>query len=226
MAVAADRDGRDHEACTSWPRRRAGRGHLPPAVPRRCGAAGPDGGRAASCVAAGWPARSWTKPTAWRSTPRRRPDRAARADPRASLYDRGLRRARRMFIEEGIEHVAMEKRACLSCASTRCPGLRVIVAGERGRGPGAGSTSRRGRRSTPSATRSSRATRTGRRPRSMRCAPTAARPTAPGWRVRVVPNLYPALAPGEPDAEDGPAGAAAAASRTCSPPGPPPAPTR
>ena len=24
-------------------------------------------------------------------------------------------------------------------------------------------------------------------------------PDSPGWRVRVVPNLYPALAPGEPD---------------------------
>ena len=33
-----------------------------------------------------------------------------------------LRGARRAFVEEGIEHVAMEKRACLSCASTRSPG--------------------------------------------------------------------------------------------------------
>ena len=51
--------------------------------------------------------------------------------------------------------------------------------------------SRRGRRAAPSA----RATRTAPRPRSTRCARAAARPTRPGWQTRVVPNLYPALAP-------------------------------
>ena len=31
--------------------------------------------------------------------------------------------------------------------------------------------------------------------------PTAARPTRPGWTVRVVPNLYPALTPDAPEPE-------------------------
>ena len=38
--------------------------------------------------------------------------RALRARPGTSAYGP-------TFVEEGIEHVAMEKRACLSCASTR-----------------------------------------------------------------------------------------------------------
>ena len=45
------------------------------------------------------------------------------------------------------------------------------------------------------ATRSRRATRTGRRRSSTRCAPAAGRRDSPGWTVRVVPNLYPALDP-------------------------------
>ena len=75
-------------------------------------------------------------------------------------------------------------------------GLRTIVASDRAARPGGGlSRHRRPIRSTPRRTRSSRATRTRRRRRPTRCAPTAPRRTRPGWRVRVVPNLYPALDP-------------------------------
>ena len=54
-----------------------------------------------------------------------------------------------------------------------------------------------------SATRSPRATRTARRPSCMRCAPNGGPENSPGWTVRVVPNLYPALAPdaAEPEGE-------------------------
>ena len=66
----------------------------------------------------------------------------------------------------------------------------------RGAGPAATSTAApAGAGRPPAATRSWRATRTGRRRRCTRCAPAAARPTRPAGRVRVVPNLYPALGP-------------------------------
>ena len=107
----------------------------------------------------------------------------------------GYESAGDVFVEEGIEHVTMEKTPCLSCASTRSSGLRVIVAGERGERPGALA---RGRAAAADRSRDgpvpSRATRTAPRRRSTRCGRTAAR-RRPGWRVRVVPNLYPALAP-------------------------------
>ena len=80
-------------------------------------------------------------------------------------------------------------------------GHRTIVAGERSRRPG-GEPALRSRpsRSIPSATRSPRATRTARRRSSTRCAPAAGRADSPGWTVRVVPNLYPALEPRAPGA--------------------------
>ena len=43
------------------------------------------------------------------------------------------------------------------------------------------------------------ATRTARRRRSTRAGPDGGAPDTPGWTVRVVPNLYPALGPGDPD---------------------------
>ena len=46
------------------------------------------------------------------------------------------------------------------------------------------------------------------------------------WRVRVVPNLYPALSAGRAGAGRRTRSPAAAASPTCSPPGPPSARTR
>ena len=64
-----------------------------------------------------------------------------------------------------------------------------------------------------------RATRTRRRPSSTRCA-RRRRPDTPGWSVRVVPNLYPALDPGGADAR------APTPTPTCSPPSPRPARTR
>ena len=52
------------------------------------------------------------------------------------------------------------------------------------------------RRASSTRARSARAARTARRRRCSRC-PRDARPDTPGWQVRVVPNLYPALrAPG------------------------------
>ena len=72
----------------------------------------------------------------------------------------------------------MEKRACLSCASIpsrACTRSSPPTARTRP-GAGPGRHARRAR-STPSRTRSPRATRTARRPRSTRCGPTAARRT-------------------------------------------------
>ena len=77
-------------------------------------------------------------------------------------------------------------------------GLRTIVAGERAARPGRRVHGRAAAsRSTPKATRSSRATRTARRLSSTRCAPAAARPTRRAGSSRVVPNLYPALGDGD-----------------------------
>ena len=93
-----------------------------------------------------------------------------------SLYDRdGYIERGPVFEEEGIDHVSMEKRPELRVDPLS--GLRVIVAGERGDRPGAFLAKEEPPPSTPTATRSSRATRTGRRPRSTRCGRTAGPPT-------------------------------------------------
>ena len=78
-------------------------------------------------------------------------------------------------------------------------GHRTIVAGERSRAARAARPrcAPAPSRSTSSAIRSPRATRTGRRPSSYALRPGGGRPDSPGWTVRVVPNLYPALAPAE-----------------------------
>ena len=82
--------------------------------------------------------------------------------------------------------------ACLSCGSTRCPGLKVIVAGERGSRPGAfldvNSRAKIDPETDPFA-----AGHEDRTPPEV----YALRENG-SWRVRVVPNLYPALSPGEP----------------------------
>ena len=57
--------------------------------------------------------------------------------------------------------------------------------------------------------------------RGLRACGRRRRPDAPGWTVRVVPNMYPALAAGRRRAAR-----ARRATRTCSPPSPPPARTR
>ena len=82
-------------------------------------------------------------------------------------------------------------------------GLRVIVAGERGERPGAwlvGGAS--GPPSTPRATRSPRATRTETPPEVYALRDDGGAPDGPGWRVRVVPNLYPALSGNDEQAPD------------------------
>ena len=78
-------------------------------------------------------------------------------------------------------------------------GHRTIIAGERSKRPGGARPARRQSRSTPSATRSPRATRTAPRRSCTRCVPAVGRRTRPGWTVRVVPNLYPALTAADPD---------------------------
>ena len=72
-------------------------------------------------------------------------------------------------------------------------GLKTIVAADRASRPGGGLL--RGRPPIdPERDPFLEATRTRRRPRSTRCAPTG-RPRHAGLAVRVVPNLYPALTP-------------------------------
>ena len=137
------------------------------------------------------------------------------------LYTReGYRERGAEFVEEGIEHVAMEKRL-LSPELRIDPlsGLKVIVAGERGSRPGAFLDSRRVRRST--ARRPVRG-----RPRGPHAARglRAARATA-RLAGAVVPNLYPALSAGE-RAAGGIRSPPGAASPTCSARGPRSARTR
>ena len=136
-----------------------------------------------------------------------------------------LRAARRALPRGG--HRAREDGEVPELRIDPLSGLRVIVAGERGERPGRLAAGRgAARRSTPSATRSPRGTRTETPPEVYAAARrTAAPPDGPGWRVRVVPNLYPALSGAdEPGAR--PARGRAAARWTCSRSGRRRAPTR
>ena len=137
---------------------------------------------------------------------------ALAALPRAGYEERGP-----TFVEEGIEHVAMEKRAL-------SPELRIDPltgpAGDRRRrarlaARARSSTCRRARRSTPRATRSPPATRTARRPRSTRCA------TNGDWRCGWCRTSIPRCRRARRDAGRRTRSPAGAASPTCSPAGPP-----
>ena len=81
-------------------------------------------------------------------------------------------------------------------------GLRVIVAAERGERPGAWATPDPpppiGPETDPFREGNERMTP----PELYALRPDGGDPDGPGWRVRVVPNLYPALAAGEPDMKD------------------------
>ena len=81
-------------------------------------------------------------------------------------------------------------------------GLRVIVAAERGERPGAWV----GLEPPPPVNPETDPFREGHEsqtpPELYALRPDGGQPDGPGWRVRVVPNLYPALAAGEPDTTD------------------------
>ena len=133
-----------------------------------------------------------------------------------ALYVRaGLRGARPDLRRGGHRARGHGEAACLSCASTRSPGLRVIVAGERGSRPGAFLDV---------------APREPIDPESDPFAAGHEDRTPPevyalrddgGWRVRVVPNLYPALSATRRRRPAATRSRAAAASPTCSRAGPP-----
>ena len=90
---------------------------------------------------------------------------------------------------------------CPRCASTRSAGTGRSSPASARAGPGGEPRCDAGRADRPRrATRSPRATRTARRRSSTRCARRAAAPNSPGWTVRVVPNLYPALEPAPSEA--------------------------
>ena len=109
--------------CTSWRSRTAGDRHLPAAVPRRPGgAARPAGGgaRAPRRRRGGRDPRA--RPTRSPATPEPRRSRCTpRPTPQLYLRD-GYAERGATFVEEGIEHVSMEKRLALSCGSTRSRG--------------------------------------------------------------------------------------------------------
>jgi UDPglucose--hexose-1-phosphate uridylyltransferase len=72
-------------------------------------------------------------------------------------------------------------------------GHKSIIAAGRATRPGGGLECQPAAPVDPEKDPFSTATRIRRRPRSTRCAATAGSPDTPGWSVRVVPNLYPAL---------------------------------
>ena len=207
VATEADRDGLDDEAAPRGgaSRRSAWSGTCRRARRRPRARLGPDGGRAGGARAG----RRSGDPGRGRPRSARDAGATSHAATRATYVEDlymapATRPSGEPFVEEGIPHVSMEKRACLSSGSTRCPGCaRSWPASAAGR-PGAWLASRRGRRSTPSAIRSSRATRTARRPRCTRCAdggaPTARLARAGGARTSIRPS-----SPGDPDAVRGPA---------------------
>ena len=84
-------------------------------------------------------------------------------------------------------------------------GLRAIIAGERAARPGAFSSKIEPRppidpQNDPFAEGNEDRTP----PEVWALRPGGGAPNTPGWKVRVVPNLYPALGPGDPDAVDDP----------------------
>ena len=107
-------------------------------------------------------------------------------------------------------------------------GLRTIVAGERATRPGGGMRADPRPPVDPDADpfREGHEDRTP--PELFALRPNGGAPDSPGWLVRVVPNLYPALS--LPDEEARPAAPIrsppVAASPTCSPPVPPTGGTR
>jgi UDPglucose--hexose-1-phosphate uridylyltransferase len=79
-------------------------------------------------------------------------------------------------------------------------GLRVIVAGERGGRPGAWLDVEPRAPVDPERDPFSAGHEHQTPPEVYALREDGGAPDSPGWRVRVVPNLYPALSPGEPDA--------------------------
>ena len=81
-------------------------------------------------------------------------------------------------------------------------GLRVIVAGARGERPGAWANLDPPPPIDPEADPFREGHEHQTPPELYALRPEGGDPDGPGWRVRVVPNLYPALAPGETDTQD------------------------
>jgi UDPglucose--hexose-1-phosphate uridylyltransferase len=84
-------------------------------------------------------------------------------------------------------------------------GLRAIIAGERAARPGAFSSKIEERPPIDPANDPFAEGNEDRTPPEVwALRPDGGPPNSPGWKVRVVPNLYPALAPGEPDSLEDP----------------------
>lgn len=81
-------------------------------------------------------------------------------------------------------------------------GLRVIVAAERGDRPGAWANVDPAPPVDPETDPFREGNEDQTPPELYAVRPNGSAPDGPGWRVRVVPNLYPALAPGEAEARD------------------------
>ena len=79
-------------------------------------------------------------------------------------------------------------------------GLRVIVAGERGARPGAWAEVEGRPPIDPASDPFAEGHEDRTPPELFALRPEGGAPDTPGWRVRVVPNLYPALSEGEADA--------------------------
>jgi UDPglucose--hexose-1-phosphate uridylyltransferase len=84
-------------------------------------------------------------------------------------------------------------------------GLRAIIAGERAARPGAFSSKIQERPPIDPANDPFAEGNEDRTPPEVwAIRPDGGAPNTPGWRIRVVPNLYPALGPGDPDTADDP----------------------
>ena len=149
------------------------------------------------------------------------------------MYDRaGYEPQGQEFMEEGIEHVAMEKRLAgedpvPELRIDPLSGLRVIVAGERGERPGAWLAAADRPPIDPETDPFLEGHEDRTPPELYALRDGGGPPDSPGWRVRVVPNLYPALAPDGAGLRRSPTRwPPAAASRSCSPAGPPSGRTR
>ena len=146
------------------------------------------------------------RPTAWPAGGGAERMRLHAQTSRAPLYQRaGYERAGDALRRGGHRARDHGEAACLSCASTRCRGLRVIVAGERGARPGAWlDPAPRARRSTRTSDPVPRGPRGPHAARGLRAAPgRRRRPTRPAGACAWCRTSFPALAPGadEPGAD-------------------------
>ena len=176
--------------------------HVPRARRGRGWAAGPDGGRGAGT----W-SRARSRDTGRRRALRTRRRRPSHAAPRATLrrghvHDRRIHGLRRTVRRGGDPARVDGEDRLPELRLDPLSGLRTIVAGDRAGRPGAGLDVEPRPPIDPDSDPFLEGHEDRTPPELHALRPNGGAPNSPGWLVRVVPNLYPAL--DDPDADEAP----------------------